>query len=79
MWGPGEPAADRFRSWVQDAGRRVRPFSTGRTYINFQTADEDHERVRSVYGANLDRLLEVKRTYDPHNLFRVNRNLLGDG
>jgi hypothetical protein len=75
MWGPDEPEADRFRAWVREAWGRVRRFSTGRTYINFQTADEDQDRIRATYGANLDRLLEVKQKYDPENLFRVNRNL----
>ena len=30
--------------WVRDAGERLRPFSTGGNYINFQTADEGDER-----------------------------------
>ena len=74
-WHPGEPNASVFRQWVQEAGRRIRPFSTGRTYINFQTADEDEERVRATYGANFDRLVEVKTAYDPDNVFRSNRNI----
>lgn len=75
MWAPNEPDADAFRQWVRDAWQRLRPFSTGRTYINFQTADEDEERVRATYGDNYDRLVEVKKKYDPTNLFRVNRNI----
>ncbi|MGH8773794.1 MAG: BBE domain-containing protein [Jiangellaceae bacterium] len=51
------------------------PVSTGPTYINFQIADEDEQRVREAYGANFDRLVEIKKTYDPGNLFRVNRNI----
>jgi hypothetical protein len=75
MWSPGEPEADRFRRWVGDAGERLRPFSTGATYVNFQTADEGADRVRAAYGANYDRLVEVKRRWDPGNLFRANRNI----
>ena len=75
MWEAGTPSADAFRQWVRDGWARVRPFSTGRTYINFQTAEEDEERVRATYGANWDRLVEVKETYDPDNLFRANRNI----
>jgi FAD/FMN-containing dehydrogenase len=75
MWAPGEPAAGRFSQWVRDAGTRLRPWSTGATYINFQTADEGDDRVRATYGANYDRLVEVKRRYDPGNLFRANRNI----
>ena len=75
MWEAGTPGADAFSQWVRDGWARVRPFSTGRTYINFQTAEEDEERVRATYGANWDRLVEIKRTYDPDNLFRSNRNI----
>jgi FAD/FMN-containing dehydrogenase len=75
MWEPDEPDADTFRQWVRDAWARFQPFSTGGNYINFQTADEDEERVRATYGVNLDRLVEVKKRYDPDNLFRVNRNI----
>jgi FAD/FMN-containing dehydrogenase len=75
MWRPGEPNADTFRQWVRDGWKRVRPFSLGRTYVNFQSADEDDARVRATYGANYERLVEIKRRYDPGNLFRANRNI----
>jgi hypothetical protein len=75
MWEPDEPSADTFQEWIRDAWKRLRSFSTGRTYINFQTADEDMARVRATYGANLNRLAQIKKHYDPHNLFRVNRNI----
>jgi FAD/FMN-containing dehydrogenase len=75
MWEPDEPNADAFRQWVRDAWARLRPFSTGRTYINFQTADEGEGRVQATYGVNFDRLVEIKKTYDPQNLFRSNRNI----
>ena len=75
MWEPGEPEADAFREWVRDAGERLRPFSTGGSYINFQTADEGEQRVRATYGANFERLAAIKEAYDPGNLFRSNRNV----
>lgn len=75
MWEPGEPNADMFRQWVRDAWKRVRPFSSGGNYINFQTADEDEERIRATYGANFDRLIAIKKSYDPDNVFRSNRNI----
>lgn len=46
-----------------------------RTYVNFQGQDEDDARVRATYGANYDRLVELKRRYDPANLFRLNQNI----
>ncbi|HEU0248363.1 MAG TPA: FAD-binding oxidoreductase [Gaiellaceae bacterium] len=79
MWEPDEPNADAFRQWVRDGWARIRPFSTGRTYVNFQAADEGDERIRASYGANFDRLMEIKQKYDPDNLFRVNRNIAPRG
>jgi FAD/FMN-containing dehydrogenase len=75
MWEPGEPGSEAYPEWIRDAWERVAPFSTGGNYINFQTADEDDLRIRQTYGANYDRLVEVKRKYDPENLFRSNRNV----
>jgi FAD/FMN-containing dehydrogenase len=75
MWHAGERNADAYRQWVRDAWARLRPFSTGATYVNFQTDDEDDARTRASYGANFRRLLELKRRYDPENLFRTNRNI----
>jgi FAD/FMN-containing dehydrogenase len=75
MWEAGQPNANAFQRWAQDGWEHVRPFSTGRTYINFQTADETEDRVRATYGANFDRLVKVKEKYDPDNVFRRNRNI----
>lgn len=43
--------------------------------MNFLTADES-ARVESAYGANYERLRELKRRFDPGNLFRMNHNIL---
>ena len=75
MWDAGERDAETFRQWIRHAGNRIRPFSTGRSYINFQTADEDEHRIQATYGTNFDRLTEIKKIYDPDNMFRVNRNI----
>jgi FAD/FMN-containing dehydrogenase len=72
---PAGAADDEHVAWVREAWKRVRPYSTGGNYLNFQTADEDEERVRATYGPNFDRLVEAKQTYDPENLFRRNRNI----
>jgi FAD/FMN-containing dehydrogenase len=74
QWPAGAPA-DAHTAWVREAWQSVRPLSTGGNYLNFQTADEDEERVRATYGPNFDRLVEAKQTYDPENLFRRNRNI----
>ena len=48
-------------------------------YVNFLN-DDGPARVRAAYpGATWDRLVEVKRRYDPENLFRLNHNIAPDG
>jgi hypothetical protein len=51
----------------------MRPFSTGASYLNF-TPEAD--RVRDAYGERkYHRLVALKDTYDPSNLFRLNQNI----
>ena len=69
------PSLEGNRAWVRGAWEALRPFSTGGNYVNFQTADEAGDRVAQSYRGNLERLSGVKRTYDPGNFFRVNRNI----
>lgn len=61
--------------WARAAWRDMRSFSTGGTYINFQTEDEGDDRVRNAYGANYDRLIDIKTKWDPANFFRMNKNI----
>ncbi len=61
--------------WARAAWREMRAFSTGGTYVNFLTEEEGGERIQSAYGPNLARLVEVKRRWDPDNLFRINKNI----
>jgi pimeloyl-ACP methyl ester carboxylesterase len=72
-WEPGEPRAGVFRDWVRTSFERVRPFGTGGNYVNFQSADEGEDRIRAAYGANYDRVMAIKRTYDPDDVFRWTR------
>ncbi len=37
---------------------------------------DEEERVQSAYGENYARLMEIKRRYDPKNLFRLNHNIV---
>jgi hypothetical protein len=66
---------DRHMRWTREFWQAMRPFATGGVYSNFMTADEGEERVRAAYGANYDRLVALKNTYDPTNLFQVNQNI----
>jgi FAD/FMN-containing dehydrogenase len=73
-WPPGAPA-DPHVAWARDGWERIRPFSTGGNYVNFQLAEDDATRTAAAYGGNYRRLQRVKADYDPGNLFRVNRNI----
>jgi FAD/FMN-containing dehydrogenase len=70
-----DPADDtRCIGWARNFFNATAPFASGGVYVNFLTADEG-DRVRAAYGPNYDRLAQVKRTYDPDNLFRMNQNI----
>ncbi len=74
-WAPDDPRGDEHMAWARNSWAAVQPFSTGGNYVNFQVFDDDTARTAAAYGPNYDRLHRVKAAYDPHNLFRVNRNI----
>ena len=65
---------DVHRAWADDAAAALRRGDDA-AYVNFLGA-EGAARVRAAYpGATWDRLADVKRRYDPGNVFRVNQNV----
>ena len=77
--GATETAAgfDEERGWGRALWEALRPYHVG-AYVNF-LQDEGSDRVREVYGADkYNRLRELKRKYDPGNLFRLNQNVAPD-
>jgi hypothetical protein len=62
-------------AWARDAVRELAPFSTGGSYLNFEDLSEANA-VSASHGPNFQRLVEIKRTYDPGNLFRSRRGLV---
>ena len=70
-----DPANDAAHTkWVRDYSAAVAPYSEPGGYVNFMDED-DSGRVRENYGGNFDRLVELKRRYDPDNFFRINQNI----
>jgi FAD/FMN-containing dehydrogenase len=61
--------------WARTAWQDMRRFSTGGTYINFLTEEEDSGRIQDAYRKTYGRLVEVKTKWDPKNLFRRNKNI----
>jgi len=73
MW--SDPADNEANTkWVKDYHAAIEPYSQGGGYVNFASAD-DQPRVAANYGSNYARLREVKRRYDPDNLFHLNQNI----
>ncbi len=71
---PDPAKADDLRSWVVDYWEAMHPYSMGGSYINF-IQDEGQERVKTSYRENYERLADIKRHYDPTNLFHLNQNI----
>jgi FAD/FMN-containing dehydrogenase len=71
-----DPAQTELQlDWVRRFSDAMAPFSTGGVYLNFEP-DEGEERVRAGYGAEkYAKLVALKDTWDPDNLFRVNQNI----
>lgn len=61
-------------AWAREFFRAASPFAAPGVYVNFMTAEE-LDRVRSAYAGNYGHLAEIKRLYDPSNLFRSNQNI----
>ncbi len=68
---PGESARNVESS--RALWERFEPYTEG-FYINTDTPD-DARRLQATYGGNYPRLVELKRRYDPLNLFRLNANI----
>jgi hypothetical protein len=75
--GSWEDAADDQANidWARAAWSDMKSFSTGGTYINFLTEEEGPERTAAALGKGLQRLAQIKATWDPENFFRTNRNI----
>jgi hypothetical protein len=57
----------------------MKPWTTGGAYLNF-LGDEGTARIRAAFGPKkFARLVEIKRAWDPGNLFRLNQNIPPDG
>jgi FAD/FMN-containing dehydrogenase len=73
----GEGTADRADvhiNWTRRLWAEIEPFATAETYSNY-LEDEGEPKVRTSYGANYERLVRVKNTYDPTNFFHLNHNI----
>jgi FAD/FMN-containing dehydrogenase len=73
MW-PDAADNEKNIAWVKDYYRALQPHSQAGGYVNFMAGD-DQDRIRDNYKGNYDRLVAIKRKYDPDNLFHMNQNI----
>jgi FAD/FMN-containing dehydrogenase len=64
-------------NWARAAYDALQPHCNGRIYANLMGGDQmtEETQLRAAFGVNYDRLLELKRKYDPTNFFRLNQNI----
>jgi FAD/FMN-containing dehydrogenase len=72
---PDPANRESITQWTRAYSQAMSPFGAGGGYVNFLQGDEGTGRLRATYRDNYDRLVEVKRRYDPDNVFRVNHNI----
>jgi hypothetical protein len=60
--------------WVREVASKTEPFATGGVYVNF-LGEDGEEQVKAAYGSHFQRLVALKRKYDPSNFFHLNQNI----
>jgi FAD/FMN-containing dehydrogenase len=72
-----DPAdTDANIAWTRETFAALKPhFGTGR-WLNYLGDDQADDAIRAAYGPNYDRLVDVKRRYDPGNVFHLNHNIV---
>jgi FAD/FMN-containing dehydrogenase len=66
---------DENIAWTRATYAAMEPHFAAKRYVNYLDDDERADAVRASYGPNYARLAEVKRVYDPDNVFRLNQNV----
>jgi FAD/FMN-containing dehydrogenase len=65
---------ERCIAWTRAFFRASAPYASAGAYVNFMT-EEESDRVAAAYGVNYVRLVQIKRQYDPDNVFHLNQNI----
>jgi FAD/FMN-containing dehydrogenase len=75
MWmDPSED--DQNVEWARGFAKAMEPYEVGSPYPNFIEPDEGLKRLKESYGPDkYERLVALKREWDPDNLFRLNQNI----
>jgi FAD/FMN-containing dehydrogenase len=65
---------ERCIAWARSFFEASAPYASSGAYVNFMTEDES-DRVAAAYGTNYARLVQIKKQYDPENVFHLNQNI----
>jgi FAD/FMN-containing dehydrogenase len=68
-------ATDSNVRWARETSSAMQPFMSGGAYVNYLGADAGVDAIRAAYGPAYERLVKLKDTYDPDNVFRLNQNI----
>jgi FAD/FMN-containing dehydrogenase len=61
-------------AWARAFFKASAPYASAGAYVNFMT-EEEGDRVAAAYGSNYERLVQIKKQYDPENIFHFNQNI----
>ena len=71
-----DPAGSEVNiTWTKESHAAFAEHLTERRWLNYLGDDQDADAVRGAYGPNYERLVELKRRYDPENFFHHNHNI----
>jgi FAD/FMN-containing dehydrogenase len=73
VW-PDASDDDANIAWVRETFGALAPHMSESVYVNY-LADDDNSRVQAAYGPCWERLQQIKRSYDPDNIFHLNQNI----
>ena len=71
---PDPANKNKITGWAREYWEALHPYAAAGAYVNFMM-EEGAVRVEASYGPNYPRLRQIKKRYDPRNLFRVNQNI----
>jgi WD40 repeat protein len=60
--------------WARGLADSMRPFSSGAYFLNF-LGEEGEDTIKAAFGPNYNRLVSIKKKYDPENFFSLNQNI----
>ena len=70
--------AQRCIDWARGLATLLEPFGASDSYVNY-LGEEAAAAVRASYGANYEKLVRLKRKFDPDNFFCFNQNIAPEG